>query len=264
MSNTIHFVGYELKRFLRSINGYILLLTGTLPIIIMLTFTAQKYVINSLIYDLTSLKSTILSGFVFFSYIVIIFFCILLCNYLIVSENAYEWLCVTMSRKHILFAKLIVSFVLISILIVECIVSFILILYSYNIPLVLLEDITSSVFLLYFLSFFVLSLSVLSNVIAIRVNVPSLANYLVIFLFFVIPFIIYFSYFQLGLFDQQMLDFSLHTPVQNIVFYFLVDTSMIEDLTGVEFQNSVVFILIVSIFSLISSFLLFSSSSLDK
>lgn len=255
---------YELKKYLRSSNSYILLLTGTLPITIFLAITAENFKINSLIVELEILQQNLIIGFIFYGYIVIIFFSIILFGNLIISENAYEFILVNLSRTKLLIGKLLASYILIMILILESNFSFILLLYSYNIPIPDISLFIKANLLLGAFSIFLTSIICFSCTFVIRLNLaPSLANYLSVFLFFVIPFIIYFSYFELGLFDVRMLQYSIHTSIQHIIYYEILSASKI-DITKQVFESSIFNLFAISIICYTSSLILFKTSSISN
>lgn len=255
-------IKYELVRFFKTSKAYLLLLSGTLPIIIFLAVTAQNFAVNRLIYDPNQVKNSLIIGYVFYSYITLIFFSILISGYLISSEHAYEFLLVHISRSNLLMSKIAILIILDALLIVESTLSFYLVLLSYNITIIPLEQIILATTILLFLSIFVLSITILSNMFTIRFNLASsFANYLSIFIFFVIPFIIYFSYFDLGLVDQRILDLSLHKLVQDTVFFIILDSKQI---TLATYGADVWFLIISSSLSYILSFLLFVTSSITN
>ena len=108
----------------------------------------------------------------------------------------------------------------------------------------------------------VIPIILFSNTLIIIIAGPfsSMANYLAIFIFFVIPFIIYFSSFDLGLFQVEILNYSIHTFVQSVI-YSTITTSNSTTASS-QFSNNIVNLSIIGLVGYGISFALFSKSSI--
>ena len=222
MSNIYLVLNYEFRRFFKTARGYILLLTGTVPLILFLSISAEKARIEYLaIGSIEPIQKSLLIGYVFYSYVLAIFFIIMLYSDILSNDKSYEFLLVSTTRLNILLGKILLSFILVKLLLIETLISFLLTMISYSIPFPSIELLVEA-FLLTLLICVLLVIPVIlfSNTVVIKLgNVSSsMANYLAIFIFFVIPFIVYFSLFQLSLFQSQMLDFSIHTLVYSLSY----------------------------------------------
>jgi ABC-type transport system involved in multi-copper enzyme maturation permease subunit len=261
--STIGFiVDYEFRRYLKTTRAYILLLTGTIPLIIALSLSAEKSRIEYLaIGRIDLIQLALLIGFIFYSYILLIFFSIIVLSDFVSNERSYEFLLINVSRTSLLVGKIITTLLLNISLLGITTISFLITLYSYNIPIPSFESLTKVFYILIFLiTSVIIPIILLSNVIVIKLNLSSsMANYLAMFVFYVIPFIIYFAFFELTLFQTRMLDFSIHTIVQHITYFVIVTNSGISQ---DQFNNAVGFLVLISSICYIGSLILFSKSSI--
>lgn len=259
-----HIVAYELKKFFKTARGYILLLTGTVPLILFLSISAEKSRLEILVSgDLAGIQNSLLVAYIFYTYILTIFFTIMVFSDILTNEKAYEFLLVSTSRTTIIGSKVLTAIILNVILICETIFSFILTLYSYNIPLPSSNLIMRSVIVsLLVCVLLVIPIILFSNTLIIKIAGPfsSMANYLAIFIFFVIPFIIYFSLFELSLFQPVVLNYSIHTFVQSVIYSTILTSNSTAD--SVQFSHNIVNLTIIGVLGYGISFILFSKSSI--
>lgn len=261
----IYFVlKYELFKFFKTARGYILLLTGTVPIIIFLSITAEKYRLEFLVSgDMAIIQNALLVAYVFYSYIIMIFFTIMVYSDILTNEKSYEFLLVSTSRASILLGKVLTSIILNIILIFETMIAFILTLVSYKVFIPHLDLLALSFLISFTICvFLVIPVILISNTLIIKIGglASSMANYLAIFIFFVIPFIIYFSLFELSLFQPAILNYSIHTFVQNFVYSFFITSSIPK--SQIEVQNSILSLILFGVAGYIVSFILFLKSSI--
>ena len=251
---------YEFLKFFKSARSYILLLTGTIPIIIFLSLSAEKARLEYLVIgNIEIIQNALLVAYIFYSYVLAIFFTIMIYSDILSNERAYEFLLVSASRATILIGKIIISIILNLILLIETLLAFYLTLLSYNFPFPSILQMEKAFFTSLFINtFLVIPIVLFSNTFVIKIgNInSSMANYLSIFVFFVIPFIIYFSLFELSLFRSEMVNYSIHTIVENLiqaVIYPSSNSSLIKQL-----QN----IFLIGIVGYGVSIVLFSKSSI--
>ena len=254
---------YEFRRFFKTTRGYILLLTGTVPLILFLSISAEKARIEYLtIGNIEPIQKSLLIGYVFYSYILTIFFTIMLYSDILSNEKSYEFLLVSTTRLNILLGKILLSFILVTLLLTETLISFLLTMISYSIPFPSI-DLLVEAFMLTLLICVLLVIPVIlfSNTVVIKLgNVSSsMANYLAIFIFFVIPFIVYFSLFQLSLFQSQMLDFSIHTLVYSLSYAVFLPQQSIQTNSLV---NEFSVLVGLGVIGYLSSMILFVKSSI--
>lgn len=222
MVSIVHIISYEIVRYLRSSRIYFLFLVGTLPILVFLAFSAESAKLEILAGGLEAFQITLILGYIFFTYIVSILICIVVFSDLVGNENAFEYLLISTRRSTLLIGKIFASYIILFILVIESFLGFIIVLFSYNVPIPPLKILIDGI-LITFLSAIVLPSSVclFASTFALRFNYPSsIASYISIFFFFIIPFIIYFSYFQIGLIQLSMLELSIHTYYQEIIVNF--------------------------------------------
>ena len=264
MIQSYFIVKYELKKFFKTARGYVLLLTGTVPLILFLSLSAEKSRLEYLVIGrLDLIQNALLIAYIFYTYILIIFFTIMVFSDILTNEKAYEFLLVSTSRTTILTSKILTAIILNTILVIETLFSFILTLFSYSFPLPSVSIIMRAVLVsLLICVFLVIPVILFSNALIIKIAGPfsSMANYLAIFLFFVIPFIIYFSLFELSLFQSEILNYSVHTFVQSIIYSAILTSSSSAD--QINFSNNILNLLLVGIAGYSISIVLFSKSSI--
>lgn len=262
MIKLAYILRYELKKFFKSARSYVLLLTGTVPLILFLSLSAKsrlEYLVTGRI-DL--IQNVLLVGYVFYSYILAIFFTIMIFSDILSNEKSYEFLLVSTSRTTLLIGKVIITIILNIILLSETMASFLLTLYTYNVPFPPVEQIGKAFAIALFVCIFlVIPLILFSNTLIIKIGSinSSMANYLAIFVFFVIPFIIYFSLDELQLFQPIMLNYSIHTIVKELIQSILVTNATIR--TNIQLQD-IEFLTITGIVGYLVSIVLFSKSSI--
>ena len=263
MNKLFTILKFELMKFFKSVRGYILLLTGTVPLIIFLSISAEKSRLEYLVTGRIDLiQNALLVAYIFYSYILVIFFTIMVYSDILSNEKTYEFLLVSASRTTLLIGKIIISIILNLILLIETTVSFFLTLYSYNVrfpPILQIEK--AYILSTFFCVCLVIPVVLFSNTLIIKIGNINflLANYLAIFVFFVIPFIIYFSLFELSLFRSEMLTYSIHTVVQNLIQSVMLPNSTT---SSSQQQQNVEVLLGIGILGYSSSILLFSKSSI--
>jgi hypothetical protein len=228
--------------------------------IVFLAFTAEKAKLNIIVGGLDASQRTLLLGYVLFTYIVSILVCIAIYSDLIGNEESFEFILLSTSRFKLLIGKFFATCILLLLLSIESFLAFIITLFSYNIQLPSLTLLFDG-FLFAYLSALILpaSICLLASTFALRFNFhSSIASYISIFTFFVIPFIIYFSFFQIGLFQLEMLDFSIHTYIQRILenHFLIVET-------GSNFQN-ILLIVTLSVVGYLLSIIFFISTPLNR
>lgn len=263
MIKLYYILQYEIKKFFKSARSYVLLLTGTVPLILFLSISAEKSRIEFLVTGRIDLiQNTLLVGYVFYSYILAIFFTIMVFSDILSNEKSYEFLLVSASRTTILLGKICIVVFLNVVLLLETFISFLLTLFTYNVqfpPLIqMMKAFGTALFISVFL---VIPVILFSNTAVIKLgNVnSSMANYLAIFIFFVIPFIIYFSLDELQLFQPSMLKYSVHTIVKELVQSVLVTNTLI---TAKTQMRDIEIIAGTGIVGYIVSIVLFSKSSI--
>ena len=254
---------YELRKFFKSARGYILLLTGTVPLILFLSISAEKSRLDFLaVGRIDLIQNALLVAYIFYSYILAIFFTIIVYSDVVSNEKAYEFLLVSTSRTTILLGKIILSMILNVVLLLETMVSFLLTLYSFNITFPSIDQLTKAfVTALFICWFLVIPIILFSNTLIIKIGglTSSMANYLSIFIFFLIPFIIYFSFFELTLFQPIMLDYSIHTMVNTLIQSVMIPNTPISASSRLQ---TIELMLTIGIAGYVSSIILFSKSSI--
>ncbi len=263
MIKLLYIIRYELKKFFKSARSYVLLLTGTVPLILFLSLSAERSRLEYLVTGKIDLvQNVLLVGYVFYSYILAIFFTIMIFSDILSNEKSYEFLLVSTSRTTILIGKVIITLFLNIVLLGETMISFLLTLLTYNVPfpppMQLLKAFVLAIFICTFL---VIPVILFSNTLIIKIGSvnSSMANYLAIFVFFVIPFIIYFSLDELQLFQSSMLNYSVHTIVRELTQSVLITNSSVT--TTVKIQDIELLTASGTIGYMIS-ILLFSKSSI--
>lgn len=259
-----HIMTYELKKFFKTARGYILLLTGTVPLILFLSLSAEKSRLEYLVTgNMSIIQNALLIAYIFYTYILTIFFTIMVFSDILTNEKAYEFILVSASRTTILGSKVLTAIFLNVILILETLFSFVLTMISYNLPLpdsnIVMRAVIVSLLICVLL---VIPIILFSNTLIIKIAGPfsSMANYLAIFIFFVIPFIIYFSLFELSLFQPEILNYSIHTFVQSIIYSTILTSNSTVD--SVQFSNNIVNLSAIGLAGYSISFILFRTSSI--
>ena len=133
---------------------------------------------------------------------------------------------------------------------------------SYSIPFPSIELLVEAFLLTLLICVLLVIPAILfSNTVVIKLgNVSSsMANYLAMMIFFVIPFIVYFSLFQLSLFQSQMLDFSIHTLVYSLSYSVFLPQQSIQTNSLV---NDFSVLVGLGIIGYLSSIILFVKSSI--
>ena len=260
MRAIIHIIRYELNRYIFSTRMYFLLLVGLLPMLLFLALTAEKAKLEILVGGLVAFQTTLTIGFVFFTYIVSILVCIVIFSDLIGNENAFEFLLLSTSRINLLFGKLASAYLLLLILVLESLLAFIIILITYNVPLPPLSLLLDGI-IIAFLSTLIIStsISLFASTFTLRFNFhSSIASYISIFIFFVIPLIIYMSFFQIGLIQVELLNFSIHTYFQEIVVAHFISPA-----TSLTSMDPLLVIGFISGISYILSFIFFLTTPIQ-
>ena len=264
MIKLYYILKYEFLKFFKSARGYVLLLTGTVPLIIFLSISADKAHLEFLATaNWVAIQNGLLINYIFYSYVLSIFFTIMVFSDIISNEKTYEFLLVSTSRPVILLGKIIITCFLNIILLLETMMSFLLTLMSYDVPFPPTDQILKAYFTSVFICFLlVIPLILFSHTFIIKLgNInSSMANYLAIFVFFVIPFIIYFSLDELQLFRPEMLNYSIHTIVKTLIKSVIIPEA--SNITTATQTQTIETIGSIGIVGYIASLILFSKSSI--
>ena len=169
-----------------------------------------------------------------------------------------EFLILSTNRMTLLFGKTISILLILLISQFYSMLAFLSIFITYDIPIPSIEKLINAMLVGFLIGLVPFSFSLFSNCLTLRLNTSShTAAYITIFIFFVIPSIIYFSLFQIGVFQEGMLDYSIHTYTQAIISYLVNPNSII---TTSFFNESVSRLGIISLSLLLASVLLFQTT----
>jgi hypothetical protein len=251
---------YEVKRYIWSNRGYFLLLTSTLPMLLFLTLTAEQIDIQKVVLDpeeaMDIIQSTLLIGYANFVYLIAILISIVVVGELIGGENSLEILVLSTSRTSLITGKIVAILTILAISQIFSLFSFFSILITYNVPIPALDKILTTWLIGLLVSIVPLSFAFFSSALTLRLNMSSHTSaYFTIFIFFIIPSIIYTSLFELGgfiLFQRSMLDLTINIPVQEFIVNSLEFSSF--------FGNEFVFLFSISVILSLSGLILFETS----
>ena len=227
----IHIVTlYEIRRYLLTARHYFLLLVSVLPMSVFLAFTASTATIELSLTSLKSYHTTILVGYSFFSYLVAILVSIVVVSDIIGNETAFEFLVLAARRSHLLIGKMLAIQLLIIVSELYSGLAFLAVLFAYGVEFPPFERMLLALVTSWLVSSIPAAVALFSSSLTLRLNLSShTATYLTIFVFFVIPSIIYFSLFHIGLFHIGMLDLTIHRPIQLFIIKVLDPSSVIGD-----------------------------------
>ena len=199
---------FELKRYLYSSRIVLLLLVSTIPTLFYLQFAIKEATTISDV-EGTELKHTLLGILVYFSHFIATLIGILVISDIVAGERSLDMLLTSpTSRVTILGGKTLAAFLIVSLSIFFCFLS------SYAVFIAIadlpsIEWLGRAFVITIILVAFPLTISLLFSVIALlsRDLTPSSASYVPLFLFFIIPFIVWTSVI-LRYFQSEMTDYT--------------------------------------------------------
>ena len=231
--------------------------------LLFLTLTANQINIQKVILDqneaIEIIQTTLLLGYANFVYLISILISIVVVSDIIGGESALDLLILSTNRVVILIGKIISIVLIISVSQIFSFLAFFSVLITYEVPIPSLDIILLTWTLGILISIIPVSFAFFSSALTLRLNMSShTAAYITIFIFFIIPSIIYVSLFQFGgflLFSQNMLDFTINLYVQNMI----VNSIVYSDFFGPNFQ----ILYSISLILNISAIILFQTTPID-
>lgn len=213
--------------------------------LIFLAFTASNAVIILHLHSLEIFQTTLLLGYAFFVYIIAIVISIVIVSDIVGGETSLEFLVLSTNRINILLGKFAAVLIILLVSEIYSLLAFFLVLYAYNIDFPSLTMIITTFCTGYIVSLVPVAISLFSSCLTLKLNLSShTAAYITIFIFFVIPTIIYFSLFQVGLFQPEMLDLTIHQYIQVFIIKLINPTSTSVTMAQFIFSQQLIFALI--------------------
>ena len=250
---------YETKRYLWSGRSYFILLTSTLPMLVFLAFTASNAVIILHLQSLDVLQNILLIGYAFFAYIIAIVVSIVIVSDIVGGETSLEFLVLSTKRINIFLGKFVAILIILFVSEIYALLAFFIVLFAYNIafpsiPVLIITFATG-----YLVSLVPVAVALFSSCLTLKLNLSShTATYITIFIFFVVPSIIYFSLFEVGLFQPEMLDLTIHRYIQVFIIKILDPTS--DNVTMAQYLFAQQLIVVLIIGCIILSLILFQTA----
>jgi len=225
LGNPVDFIWlfcHECRKFLQTARFWLIFLFSVIPSVIfidLITEAASNYRDFS---NLLTFKNTVLGAFVLYIYFYDIIVSLIVASDGLSGEKAYSLLFLHSRKIYIFMAKLTSGFIIITVSNVISSVGLLVVSLTWNVPLIL-GDYIQVLFINLLLCATPYTFSILNHSISLRFsNIPkTLANYAVLFFFFIMPFIVYYISLQLYIFDPNLMNITLLPKVQEIVnFYY--------------------------------------------